>query len=187
MGHQQGKKSLPKNLSSPTTYPKSPLPIPSLPSLAFNGERTPAPPCLLAAPAAPRRGSASPPLVAPRRGPASPRRPLPTAGPPRRLRLLPTAPAAMDPPRREAASPRRPRRSPPSAELHHKLASLQAPPRARRAPPRSLEAPAAPCREPTTGRMRRGGEGRNFASPIGCVAKCIRCLRRRLERNLILK
>ena len=70
-----------------------------------------------------------------------------------------------------------------AAELRHGLASrtLQAPPRARLAPPRSLEAPAAPCRGPTTGRMRRGGEGRNFASPIGCDAKCVRCLRRRLE------
>ena len=28
---------------------------------------------------------------------------------------------------------------------------------------------------------RRGGEGRNFASPVGCDAKCVRCLRRRLE------
>ena len=28
---------------------------------------------------------------------------------------------------------------------------------------------------------RRGGEGRNLASPVGCDAKCVRCLRRRLE------
>ena len=70
-----------------------------------------------------------------------------------------------------------------AAELRHRLASrtLQASPWARLAPPRSLEAPVAPCRGPTTGRMRRGGEGRNFASPIGCDAKCVRCLRRRLE------
>ena len=36
-----------------------------------------------------------------------------------------------------------------------------------------------PAAEP--GSAGRGGEGRNFASPIGCDAKCVRCLRRRLE------